>query len=301
MAFKFKPDKIKYLSEISTLDSSHSEIVDTINKKKNELPKKEKRIEKLNNKLNELNPSDPNYLNIRTNILEELDKLKEEVNESANYMDDIEYFGKTYDILFDYYDIYDTNQKTTQKQDVNTTESDNTNNIESSSNDLVSHDIFESDKLDLLNKLSKAKRKQKRVARKRIKDIESLNYQVNDIFNYIGGNINEENKNLINENPKLNKAELYDAYKIVLDGKIYQKEISRICSLCNVEKIFVQNEGFYACKNCGDVEHCIIETEVTNYKDPMIEKPIFPYKRKNHFRELIVIKLLIKVYIKSIC
>jgi hypothetical protein len=44
------------------------------------------------------------------------------------------------------------------------------------------------------------------------KDIESLNYQVNDIFNYIGGNINEENKNLINENPKLNKAELYDAY-----------------------------------------------------------------------------------------
>ena len=36
---------------------------------------------------------------------------------------------------------------------------------------------------------------------------------------------------------------------------------------------------------CGEVENCIIESEITNYKEPMVEKPTFPYKRKNHFCE----------------
>ena len=31
--FKFKPDKIKYLSNIDTLDSTHKKTIDNINKK----------------------------------------------------------------------------------------------------------------------------------------------------------------------------------------------------------------------------------------------------------------------------
>jgi hemerythrin len=52
--FKFKPDKIKYLTNVSTLDSSHTKIIDDINKKRNFLPKKEKKLEKLKCMLKEL-------------------------------------------------------------------------------------------------------------------------------------------------------------------------------------------------------------------------------------------------------
>ena len=51
--------------------------------------------------------------------------------------------------------------------------------------------------------------------------------------------------------------------------------------------------------NCGEVENCIIESENTNYKDPMVEKPTFPYKRKNHFCEWNKFALLVKVIIKN--
>ena len=52
--FKFKPDKIKYLTNVHTLDSSHNKIIDTINKKRINLPKKEKKLEKLKTMLQEL-------------------------------------------------------------------------------------------------------------------------------------------------------------------------------------------------------------------------------------------------------
>ena len=45
--FKFKPDKIKYLSTVDTLDSSHKKIIDNINKKREDLPKKINKLNKL--------------------------------------------------------------------------------------------------------------------------------------------------------------------------------------------------------------------------------------------------------------
>ena len=50
---------------------------------------------------------------------------------------------------------------------------------------------------------------------------------------------------------------------------------------------------------CGEIENCIIENEITNYKEPMVEKPTFPYKRKNHFCEWPTYILLVKVITKN--
>jgi hypothetical protein len=71
----------------------------------------------------------------------------------------------------------------------------------------------------------------------------------------------------------------------MIDGYSSKKKISKPCINCGIDKILIYNEGIYACMKCGEVENCIIESEVTNYKDPMVEKPTFPYKRKNHFCE----------------
>jgi mannosyltransferase OCH1-like enzyme len=48
------------------------------------------------------------------------------------------------------------------------------------------------------------------------------------------------------------------------------------------------------------VENCIVESEITNYKDPMVEKPTFPYKRKNHFCEWTVQNCSSKLILKRL-
>ena len=78
-----------------------------------------------------------------------------------------------------------------------------------------------------------------------------------------------------------------------------KKKNCKPCINCGIDKILIYSEGIYACMKCGEVENCIIESEVANYKDPMIEKPTFPYKRKNHFCEWTKLLLLIKVICKT--
>jgi hypothetical protein len=275
-------------------------------------------------------------------MLDDISRLEEEINQIENYEDELEYYSKTYDILFNYYDIIDgmnpkeilqikneinksnsileNNDNHLIDQDNNNSEnnvqlisepenvietSENYNIQTTQSNEAWKFDGIEifnskSNKLDLLNEMSKMKRKEKKITRKRVKNVESLIKDTNNnIFDYIEGNKNgfinnnniEQNSNTEFNNkikePKIiyDRASLYEEYKIMTEGYQSKKKITRPCINCNIEKILIHNEGIYACMKCGEVENCIIESEVTNYKDPMIEKPTFPYKRKNHFCE----------------
>ena len=83
-----------------------------------------------------------------------------------------------------------------------------------------------------------------------------------------------------------------------MEGYPTHKKINKPCNSCLTDKVLIYAEGIYACMNCGEVENCIIESEITNYKDPMIEKPTFPYKRKNHFCELTWIMELILLLVR---
>ena len=109
--FKFKPDKIKYLTNISTLDSSHSKISEDMVKKRENLPKKEFKLEKLKKKLDELNKNilDDNFTNNKSQLLTDIDCLEIEINEIRNYDKELDYYSRTYEILFNYYDIIDGN------------------------------------------------------------------------------------------------------------------------------------------------------------------------------------------------
>ncbi len=364
--FKFKPDKIKYLTNISTLDSSHSKISEDMVKKRENLPKKELKLEKLQKKLEEINKNieDDNYTNTKSQLLTEIDNLETEINEIKNYDKELDYYSRTYEILFNYYDIIDgntiitendkSNEKLNDKSNDKSNEkandkfnekvNDNSNekqilkedddNDNSFFQDITENDIFKKekvDKLEMLNYLSKLKRKEKKITRKRIKNIESLVKENNNIFDYLDStkekseikntssidenkisdnkydekqeinivnDFNNENniidKQLQNTNYennkklKLDRASLYEDYKTLLEGYFTHKKNNKICINCNIDKILIYSEGIYACVKCGDVERCIIENESTNYKDPMIEKPTFPYKRKNHFCEWIL-------------
>lgn len=376
--FKFKPDKIKYLTNVHTLDSSHNKIIDTINKKRINLPKKERKLEKLKTMLKELDENSTtvdNYVYLKSKIIEEVDGLSNDINEINNYDDEINYFSKTYDILFNYYDQYDgivnstfnphTLVKNNNDVDIVNDDKDNNGvNDDTAINDTIGtcdidEDNAEStfangdgegtfgaecelsmlfkkkdkiDKLELLNQLSKLKRKEKKCTRKRIKNIESLvKDNNNNIFNYLDKGKNDINsKAYSNSNPNSNpiaidpindlittpdplkqndpsiparlyeksippvipiyqdKASLFEEFRLVIEGMQTQKKINKFCTNCNIDKILIYSEGTYTCTNCGEVESCIVESDITSYKDPMIEKPTFPYKRKNHFCEWIL-------------
>lgn len=297
--FKFKPDKIKYLSNIDTLDSKHKTTIDNINKRREDKPKKIKRLSKLKNDLISLDSnSNENYLTVRSQLLDEIDKLEEEINNIENYNDELEYYCKTHQILFNYYDIIDGQNPLEIKDsnnldiieeeiDEDETKKDNVNknNIDEWNFDGIEIFNSKSNKLDLLNQISKMKRKEKKTTRKRVKNIESLvKDNNNNIFDYINNkniDANDNNKN----NVLYDRATLYEDYKILLEGYTNKKKTNRPCVNCDVDKVLIYSEGIYACMKCGEVENCIVESEITNYKDPMVEKPTFPYKRKNHFCE----------------
>jgi hypothetical protein len=346
--FKFKPDKIKYLSTIDTLDSSHKKIISEINKKRVTVPKKEKTLLKLKSDLKILdskNSDIKDYINIRTKLIDEIYLLTEEIEKIDNYEDELEYYEKTHEILFNYYDIIDghkivstnninnnsinninsqfelpisdidinINSKITNNNiselhsDIEIIQNINNNEIKKDDWDLDGIEIFkktnEPSKLDILNQMSKLKRKEKKTTKKRVKNVETLIRDNNNIFDYLEGNNTDKTNKITNvdnnsstiitttkETSKYDRASLFEDYKILLDGYPTQKKINKPCFNCgpSVNKALIYSEGIYVCLTCGDVEKCIVENEISNYKDPMIEKPTFPYKRKNHFCEWIL-------------
>ena len=135
------------------------------------------------------------------------------------------------------------------------------------------------DKLSKLNKSSHKKRKEKKETKKRVKVGTKVNTNKKDIFSYIDPN------NEIQKNNNNSKAAYFRQYDILLNGTTNDKSLSRMCENCNIEEHMIYNEGIYVCPKCANTDNCIIESEITNYKDPMVEKTTFPYDRKNHFRE----------------
>ena len=384
--FKFKPDKIKYLSNVDTLDSTHKKITSDIKKKSDDVEKKKQKLVKLKNDLEELDKSKneqiKNFIETRATLIENISKFEEEIFSINNLEEETEYYSKTYQILFNYYDMLDglivneitdncVNPENDSNIDIVNNYSNNTKNIynninnnceninnncnnvnidcdnvynncdtnENSKNiisknitskndvdewELDGTQIFNSvkaSKLDILYELSKKKRKEKKNTRKRVKNVESLIKDNNyDIFEFINSknnnsiinNSNTENNsntgnnlnNSINSNNYeynvFDRAKLYDDYKIILDGYNSKKKHAKICENCNIDKVLIYSEGIHACLKCGEVENCIIECEIINYKEPMVEKPTFPYKRKNHFCEWkIIFLLLAKVIYKK--
>lgn len=352
--FKFKPDKNKYLANVDTVDCSHKKYTEEFNKKRNELDKKTLKLNKLKNDLEDLDArrSDfnviPDFINLRSKLIENISNLEEEINQINNYEDETEYYSKTYKILFNYYDIFDGQIDSEINEQFNDGSDENDNNNDNIKNDnneinringaneinkiennnknmdinnnnenktdekkvsfvdeweLDGSQIFNLGKkstLDILNELSKKTKKEKKSTRKRVKNVEALIKDNNyDIFEFINsGNKNnqvgQENLgDMGNEYSVYDRAKLYDDYKTTLEGYTSKKKYSKLCENCKIDKVLNYTEGNYVCMKCGEVENCIIESEITNYKEPMVEKPTFPYKRKNHFCEWTTSKVII--------
>ena len=59
------------------------------------------------------------------------------------------------------------------------------------------------------------------------------------------------------------------------------------CKNCGEEMIFSSNEAVYNCPECGNQEFILMDSDRPSYKDPPRETSYYAYKRINHFNELL--------------
>jgi hypothetical protein len=106
-SFKHKTNKLKYISKTQTLDELHHGYLAKFCEKKKTLPQKKNDLNELNIKLNELSNasnSDISNIKLKSEIINSIKELENEINKIDNNIELLEYISRTGDILIDYYD-----------------------------------------------------------------------------------------------------------------------------------------------------------------------------------------------------
>ena len=271
--FKQKNKKIIQCDSRITLDAKHNEIIKNFKEEQKNLKKYYLELKSEEEKLDKiqkdnsiaLNPEDlTTIFSIQNNI----DELKEKIKNIELQSKETDYFIKTGNILYEYYNEMD---------DVAKQEDDSPPPKKKEKKDKKKVAIGENEpkigaffgipvKLEDLEENNEGKRVLK----------------MND-FVQMGTNIDRASK--------------LDAYLSKIDksygirGKLHTK--IDFCKKCKVtynkdyELIVNHIEGFMSCLKCGHMEYVIIESDKPNYKDPPPEATYFAYKRTNHLNEIL--------------
>jgi Poxvirus Late Transcription Factor VLTF3 like. len=304
--FKNKTSKLKYLSNVQTLDELHHTYLAKIDEQKTSLPEKRIKLRFLEQKLDKMDKSrefvSSNDIKVKANLRSEIKSLCEQISNDEGNTDMLDYISRVGDLIMGYYTItngvyYNTNELTNDT-DQHTTSVPSSKTEDPTETDVLKNThpeqkgIYISDKLKHLNQISQKTRKVKKPVKKRriIQETSSSR----SILNFFPSNepsvddttdINIDDYNQIT----LNKATLQDKYLMLVD-KNYACEKVKIekviyCSRCKTEKTLFQSEGCYICKNCGETEHIIMESEMPSHKELSNEKQKYPYKKINHLKE----------------
>lgn len=312
-SFKYKPNKVKYLQSVNTLDRDHKLYMETYEKELNSVGTKRKELEKLNkelDKINKISKTDITNIDLKKKIIikEKIKKINEHINNVENDTDILNYFSNQHDILFEYYGnegnelnkqkFYDEQKRERERnQEMQNDDKDENFDTQNNSDDksnviIVDKKInIHSDSLKELSRQSQLKRKTKKTPKKRSKITDTKTSK--NIFNFFNTQTdsNQDTSQPNNTNKietfVTNKASLYDEYLILNRKNKYSRKKHNYlwCSDCNVEKVLVQSDGICVCKNCGKFDEIIMESDVPNYKEIGTEKPAYPYKRLNHLIE----------------
>ena len=282
--FQQKPDKIRHVSNTKTLDSMHRKTIDDFQKKKDRLPKKKLKLEKMKNQLSVLEKKDAGTYNtddikLRSQLKSTIKEYQAEIYDVENNITETDYYSKTEEYLMDYYDLVDD----ADEYEYNSDEEPNEKSL-----DRQQYAKKKPDQLDILNQMNKSKRKNKTAVKKR-KRRQTVNNQ-NSILSYF--NIEPDTDTISPEDGQKiqDKSILLDSYRTMIDSEyLCEKNRGSVqikqCDGCGCEKTLNQTEGFYFCNECGEIEPVTIEPERPNYREVVADKPGYPYKRINHFNE----------------
>lgn len=89
-------------------------------------------------------------------------------------------------------------------------------------------------------------------------------------------------------NNRISKEKIIKNFNNIVNNKpLYDYYHFNKCVYCGNEMCINNNDGIILCDKCGNTEKILVESEVPSYKDNGGDKPIYPYKRLNHFMECI--------------
>lgn len=86
-----------------------------------------------------------------------------------------------------------------------------------------------------------------------------------------------------------NKKHIIDKYLQTINKqkKFKKVNIGKICTSCNIVKLFNPSESTFICPQCAETELVIMDPEKPSYKDPINEPKQNTYRRINHCSELL--------------
>jgi hypothetical protein len=286
--FKVKNKKIFVADQRVTLEARHSDFIKKFKTEESKLPEINKEIEIIKNKLEEYNikgydnlSNEESWDNLeKKNRLDELNIMK---NNIKNNLDINDYFLKTGNILFNYFDDIE-----------NTASNENIlkDKKKSSKNKKEEHIPVQS-KNNILNFFQNYDKNNDN----NNEELDSPTNNKNNKSLKIDSNNESENYHSNMENNYNNRAELLNKYLTLVDDtycnfdKITTEKMVDFCQVCfkkdgkKIEKVLIPNEGISVCDNCGDLTHIVIDSDKPSYKDPPPEATYFAYKKINHLNE----------------
>jgi VLTF3-like late transcription factor len=278
VSYKTKPDKHKYRRRNKSLDEVHNDHVRQFQKNHDRVPHLEEKLSKMETELHSILKSgitnmDTELTNRKSTLRAKIKQLKRELDTYKNYEDELEYFSRAGDVLFEYYEETNGAFYNNVYEDIDAPEEVDKSKIQIS---------------DALYKLNASNRK-KRKRQPRKRPTVSTRPQSNGIMAMLfGGEKKAQSKEDI-QNIKC-RARLEDQYLTIVD-KEYTKGLKNIpitrCPECDTERLVIHAESLLVCPNpeCAMAEEIMIEAEVPSQRENYNEKTKYPYKRLAHFVE----------------
>jgi predicted RNA-binding Zn-ribbon protein involved in translation (DUF1610 family) len=308
--YKYKPNKHTVRTSKKTIDEMHKEYVNEFKKNRDSVPNKKKKIQNLEKELKNLSQNngsinlDIEVLKKKSNIRKEIKKLNDEIQGIESYNDEMNYYSRTCDVIYDYYDLtngmlygkdFDQNlaeiqeleqkQEQKQKHEQEKVQEQKSNiGTNATENDLLSKSkpkIMISDELLAITNQNR-KRKLKRSVKKRNK--KNIVAPTKSVMSLLVGSDDEDEDD--EEKNVLCRATLQTEYLVMMDKEyacsLSRKNNVRKCKVCGVDLTVLYNESIASCPVCGEFDEIVIESDIPSHRETFNEKPKYPYRRIGH-------------------
>ena len=238
--FKVKSSKRSNPEARTTLDAIHNQKVQNMIEQKENLETYKAELDNLKKRISETT-SDIEIWRLEREA-EGLEKKIKTIEDGSELMD---YYLRTGDILYNYYDIQNQIQQGTKTYN---SAKAKPGSILAILEEVAQDEQQDASKNPIVNSVSSEKKGLQR------------NQLLNDYLQI--------------EDPTMarNTVEEYD-------------DPWTLCELCNNEMIMCLNEANLTCSKCGHQEFILVDSDKPSYKDPPREVCYYAYKKINHFNE----------------
>lgn len=274
---KNRQNKNNYFASKRTLDEMHYSQLRQFDKQKQECQKINDELESKKENLKNLEPESRQYVE----LTKEIDELKQKQKSMDYEFNMVTYFLQVGTILDDYYKDNSSSKNENENEKIIT--QSELSKMEDHNPDKNIENVFPIKK----QKSTSSKKKNKYQTKGSIIDI------INNM-----GKTNEDNNDKKNNDEDLkteknkinrNKGTLNKEYTTIIQPENYSGKKNRVifCDNCNVEMSLIRSEGLLVCSKCGATEYIVIDSDVPSHNDNVNEKQKSPYKKVNHFIEVL--------------